>query len=140
MTRPGKIIPATLKNLFSKPATVSYPAPLAAGEKPLPATRGKVVHNPELCIGCNACMRDCPAFAITIIKVGDKQFKAIIKQDDCVYCGQCVDSCPKEGALVSTNDFELAALSKEALWTDSRPDMPAWESPKKERKQDQDAE
>ncbi|MHB9020155.1 MAG: 4Fe-4S dicluster domain-containing protein, partial [Minisyncoccota bacterium] len=66
------------------------------------------------CIGCKICMKDCPSNAITINKVGDKQFEAVIDLDKCVYCAQCVDSCPKK-ALESTKEFELAQLDKNKL-------------------------
>jgi len=121
MKGPGKILPLTLKNFASKPTTVSYPAAAADGKKQFPDVRGMIVHNPELCVGCTACMRDCPSQAIEIVKVADKQFKAIIRMDKCIFCAQCVDTCPK-GAQQYTKEFELAAFDKAALQTDSRPD------------------
>ena len=115
MQRPGKILPVALKQLTSKPATVMYPA----GEvKQFPEVRGMIAFNAELCIGCTACVRDCPSKAITIDKIADKQFKATINKARCVFCGQCVDSCPKD-ALKHTPDFELAVLSRDGLICDS---------------------
>ena len=121
MKGPGKILPVALKNFVSKVATVSYPAAPADGGKQFPDMRGKIVHNPELCVGCTACVRDCTSNAIEIIKVADKQFKAIIYMDRCVFCRQCVDTCPKDAQL-ETKEFELAAFDKAALAVDSRPD------------------
>ena len=94
--RTGKILPQALKNLFSKPATVSYPA---VKEEIFATFRGKLGYNAEECIGCMSCKRDCPTGAIEIEKVADKEFKAILHVDKCVFCGQCVDSCPRDGAL-----------------------------------------
>ena len=111
--KPAKILPLVLRQLFSQPATVSYPA----GEKQFPDVRGKVYHDPELCIGCTACMRDCPAKAIEIIKVATepvKRFEATIYLDRCVFCGQCVNGCPKR-ALRHSPEFELAVLNRDAL-------------------------
>jgi len=34
----------------------------------------------------------------------EKKFQAYVYLDRCIYCGQCVDSCPKE-ALACTHDF-----------------------------------
>ena len=55
------------------------------------------------------CMRDCPSAAITIKPVGEKKFVAEIDLAKCLYCAQCVDTCPKK-ALEATPDFELAQL------------------------------
>jgi len=60
------------------------------------------------------CMRDCPAGAITIKKIGEKKFEAEFDLGRCIYCSQCVDSCLKK-ALEATNEFELAQLDKKKL-------------------------
>jgi formate hydrogenlyase subunit 6/NADH:ubiquinone oxidoreductase subunit I len=59
-------------------------------------------------------MRDCPSNAITIIKVAEKQFQADFALDKCIYCAQCVDSCPKD-ALEATKEYELAQLDRSKL-------------------------
>jgi formate hydrogenlyase subunit 6/NADH:ubiquinone oxidoreductase subunit I len=59
-------------------------------------------------------MRDCPSNAITITKVGEKQFNCEINLAKCIYCAQCVDSCPKK-ALEATKEFELAVLDVKKL-------------------------
>jgi len=114
MKKPGKILPVTLRQLVSKPATVRYPA---GPEKQFPNLRAKITFDAELCVGCNACVRDCPTDAIEILTVGEKQYKAILKTDSCVFCSQCVDSCPKD-ALHYTPTFELATLNRESLRAD----------------------
>ena len=59
-------------------------------------------------------MKDCPTGAITINKVGEKQFEAVIELNKCLYCAQCVDSCLKK-ALEATKDVELAQLDSRKL-------------------------
>ncbi|MCX5647207.1 MAG: 4Fe-4S binding protein [Phycisphaerae bacterium] len=111
MIRPGKMILQVLQSLFQKPATTRYPfvkAPMPKG------FRGKLRFTSERCIGCRACMRDCPAAAITIRKVGEKKFEAEIDLARCISCAQCVDSCPRD-ALEATPEFELAQLDPTKL-------------------------
>ena len=109
--RPGAMIEFVLRSLFKKPATVKYPYE----KMPMPAKfRGKLKFAPEKCIGCLLCVKDCPAKAIKINKVGDKKYEAEIDLGKCVYCGQCVDSCPKK-ALEITPEFELAQISRNKL-------------------------
>ena len=111
MTTAGKMLREVLRTVGRKPATVRYPhvkVTMAAG------FRGKLDFDPAKCIGCKLCMRDCPAAAIEIVKVGDKKFEAHVDVAKCIACGQCVDSCPKD-TLRLTGDFELAQLSRGKL-------------------------
>lgn len=107
----GKMLKEVLNSLFKKPATNLYPA-----EKlELPENfRGKLIFDPEKCIGCRLCMKDCPSGAITINKTGEKQFEAEIDLGRCIYCAQCVDSCLKK-ALAVTKEVELAQLDVKNL-------------------------
>jgi formate hydrogenlyase subunit 6/NADH:ubiquinone oxidoreductase subunit I len=100
-----------LFSVVRKPATEQYPF---AKAPQCERFRGKLAFYAEKCIGCKLCMRDCPADAIEIVKVGDKQFEAHIDMAKCIYCAQCVDSCPKK-ALEATQDYELAQLTRERL-------------------------
>jgi len=106
MSRPGKIARLLIQSLFKKPATGNYPVDRSGMPE---GFRGKLKFNAEMCIGCKMCMRDCPAGAIEIRKIGEKQFEAEINLAKCIYCGQCVDSCLKK-ALEITAEFELAKL------------------------------
>lgn len=111
MTAPGKMLPLIISTLLKKPATVPYPYKKVEKHDNF---RGKLKYDGSLCIGCKICMRDCPTGAITIEKIDDKQFKAVVNLDRCIYCGQCTDSCPKD-ALQCTREFELAAFDKSKL-------------------------
>lgn len=111
MSRPGAMLKALIESLFKKPATINYPK----SKFDMPhGYRGKLKFNPDNCIGCKLCMRDCPTGAIEIIKIGDKQFEMVIDLGRCIYCGQCVDSCLRK-ALEVTPDVELAEINPKNL-------------------------
>lgn len=79
-----------MKNLFSKPATTSYPeVPKVYPER----TRGHVEIQIEDCILCGMCMRSCPPGAIEV-KRAENLWS--INRFDCVQCGYCVEKCPKK--------------------------------------------
>ncbi|MCL2496828.1 MAG: 4Fe-4S binding protein [Clostridiales bacterium] len=111
---PGKITGNAMKHMFKKPATIAYPK----GELHItPKYRGKLVFDAENCIGCNLCMRDCPANALIIKNVGTKEekvFTCTLNMAHCIFCGQCADSCRKNCISLST-DVELGSLSKHEL-------------------------
>jgi len=107
----GKMLAETLSSLFKKPATSSYPFEKREIHK---SYNGKVAYIQAKCVGCNMCVRNCPAKAIFITKIADKLFEATLHLDRCIFCGQCVISC-KFGALANTNEFELAQADKAKL-------------------------
>ena len=111
MIKPGRMLGEVLAHLGAKPATIRYPFEPAQVQAGL---RGKIKFLAVKCIGCKICMKDCPADAITINKIGDKRFECVLDLDKCIYCAQCVDSCPKK-ALEVTTEFELAQLDKGKL-------------------------
>jgi len=45
--------------------------------------------NPEKCTGCTVCAKKCPVAAID----GEKKLPHIIRQDDCIRCGDCYSRC-----------------------------------------------
>jgi formate hydrogenlyase subunit 6/NADH:ubiquinone oxidoreductase subunit I len=113
---PGKMLSLIFPTLFKKPATILYPFEQREVEANF---RGKLVFDQSKCIGCKICVRDCPSLAIEIFRVSEteKIFKAVVRLDRCIYCGQCTDVCPK-GALAQTKEFALANFNREALKVD----------------------
>ncbi len=108
---PGKIIDFAIASLFRRPVTVRYPAdPLPMPER----FRGMLLYFASQCTGCKLCMRDCPADAITIRKVGERRYEAVIDRGRCIMCAQCVDVCLKK-ALAISPEVELAQTRRDLL-------------------------
>ena len=88
----GKIMNFTgtvLKNLFSKPVTINYPAePMEYPER----SRGHIEIDIDDCVLCGLCSRSCPSGALTVDRAAGKWS---IDRFDCVQCGYCVEKCPK---------------------------------------------
>jgi len=104
------MVKALLAHLFKKPATSKYP--LVKAEVP-EGFRGKQVYDPNLCISCGLCSRDCPAKAIEMVEVDGKR-RPLFHLDLCIFCYQCAESCPRN-AIKSSKIFELATTDKSAL-------------------------
>lgn len=111
MRKPGAILGEALSQIFKKSANSNYPQVKA--EMP-DRFRGKLVSHDENCVGCKMCEKDCPAHGISIVKVADKQFEIVIDLDKCIFCAQCVDSCPRK-VLETSKEFELASLDRSTL-------------------------
>ncbi|MCR5625323.1 MAG: 4Fe-4S binding protein [Lachnospiraceae bacterium] len=78
-----------LKNLFSEPETLNYPAePREYPER----SRGHIEINIEECIFCGMCMRNCPPRAITVDRAKGTWE---INRFDCIQCNYCSQVCPK---------------------------------------------
>ena len=111
-------LPELLRNFFKKPATVDYPFRKIAVPKDF---RGTPFLNPDMCIVCKACERDCPAEAIEITDVDPaaKRFRMVIHNDRCIHCAQCVDSCPTSPKAMQIDSlFEIATDDRHKLKRD----------------------
>jgi formate hydrogenlyase subunit 6/NADH:ubiquinone oxidoreductase subunit I len=136
MTKKSRIPPMwkrTLSHIFTKPATTKYPF-----VKPkLPEdSRGKPEYTIRTCnmidlsgtkreldlglditslvkTNCTVCCRDCPANAIEIVEVDGKK-RPQFDLNKCIFCNQCVESCPRN-AIKGSNNYELAAIDKSSL-------------------------
>lgn len=111
MKKLGKMLVEALSSLFKKPATSEYPKKRRTIHD---SVAGMISFEQIKCIGCNMCVRNCPANAIKIIKLADKVFSCEMSLANCIFCSQCVLSCPKK-ALHTTDNFELAQIDKSKL-------------------------
>ena len=76
-----------------------------------------IVVKPEKCVGCNSCVRSCPAPEANITKMlDDGRFITTVNTEKCIACGECVRSC-SHGARDYIDDTEacMARLSREKL-------------------------
>jgi formate hydrogenlyase subunit 6/NADH:ubiquinone oxidoreductase subunit I len=104
-----RIIIETIKNLFRKPFTRSYPDDKVEPEKRF---RGKIRFIPEKCTGCNLCVKYCPVGAITLYEKG----KLEIDMGKCILCGNCIDVCNFD-ALEADQSFDYPTREKKELIT-----------------------
>ena len=103
-----------VRAIFQRPTTRLYPF---ARREPPERLRGRLYWDPEKCTGCCLCTRECPADAIELITVDrtSKQFVLRYHEDRCAFCEQCVRNCRFGCLEMSSEDWELAALKKEAF-------------------------
>ncbi len=60
----------------------------------------------EKCVGCNACVRECPASEANIAKLDDTgHLRIIINDEKCIKCGACIKAC-SHGARSFQDDLE----------------------------------
>lgn len=108
----------SLKNLFIKPQTISYPKDEIIKNK---SYRGLIEYSKEHCIFCDKCEKVCPSDAIIFTQEinGDKLYH--YNAHLCIYCGECVRECPKTNeALWQSNIKPSIALKDDnvnAYWT-----------------------
>ncbi|MGA1866689.1 MAG: 4Fe-4S binding protein [Thermoplasmatota archaeon] len=116
-----------LKQFFSEPATNIFPVKNApknvhntlkaveAGKAHIhppvevpPDFRGKVQYDREACIGCQMCIKVCPAQAIEFIPDARK---VKFYMSRCTFCALCTEICPKKCIRMS-DQFIMANLDK----------------------------
>jgi formate hydrogenlyase subunit 6/NADH:ubiquinone oxidoreductase subunit I len=131
------IIKRTVSNLFTKPATTKYPfAKPSLSENFRGQPQYNIAYcniismgNPEFAFdvksisgsACQVCARDCPAGAITIVEVDGKR-RPQFNFNKCIFCNQCVESCPRK-AIINSDTFELAVIDKKTLIRKPKPNQ-----------------
>jgi formate hydrogenlyase subunit 6/NADH:ubiquinone oxidoreductase subunit I len=132
-SRISPIFKRAASHIFTKPATTKYP--FTKPQLPKDA-RCKTVYEIKSCniidIGsglkgeltmdvssivganCRVCARDCPAAAIEIVEVEGGKKRPQINLNKCIFCHQCVESCPRR-AIKSSDFYELATTDKCSL-------------------------
>ena len=55
-----------------------------------------VLFTNEKCIGCNKCIKDCPAIYANVASVEDGKNVISIDESRCIHCGKCIDHCTQE--------------------------------------------
>jgi len=104
-------VPRLIRTLLRRPATVAFPY----GPLELPsAYRGHVLVDMDSCQGCGLCVRDCPAAALEIERLGGEGLRMVHYFDRCVGCGQCELGC-RYGAIRLQPVFKTGTASRSAL-------------------------
>ena len=94
-----------LRNVLEGPSTDPFPL----GETFTPKRfRGKVVLDPDLCMGCGICRHTCAAGAININVRNDMSgYDFTVWHNSCCLCASCRHYCPTK-AITLTNDWHNA--------------------------------
>ncbi|MBF0117223.1 MAG: 4Fe-4S binding protein [Desulfobacterales bacterium] len=103
-----KMTPTIIKNFLSKRATRYYPYEV---REPFKDARGELYNEIEKCNFCSACALKCPSQCITVDK---KNATWECDPFACVYCGICVDTCPKD-SLQQKNTYRKPALERQLI-------------------------
>ena len=94
-----------VRNLLRGPATAPFPFQAAPTPDRL---RGRVVLNPDLCLGCGICRHVCPGEAIRLEPDEEGTgYSFSIWHNTCALCASCRHFCPT-GAITLTADWHGA--------------------------------
>jgi len=81
------------------------------------AAQQLILVKPEKCVGCNSCVRTCPAPEANVTKMlNDGRFVTTVNPEKCIACGECVKTC-SHGARDYIDDTEkcMEAITKEKV-------------------------
>lgn len=103
------LLNSVIDAMINAPETVKYPF----GDLELPeGYRGTIEFDPDKCIGCGLCIRDCPAEALELNKKSREEYTLLYYPARCAYCGQCEDSC-RHGAISHSNKLVGSTTHKD---------------------------
>lgn len=80
--------------------------------------RGELKFYPEKCIGCLACVYNCPARTISVSPSG-KTFKLTYDYEKCFFCSMCQRKCPT-GAIVLTHKSVMIEKDRSKFKTEGK--------------------
>lgn len=86
-----------------------------------------IIVKPELCVGCNSCIRECPApEANRTVEISPGKFVTTVNPDKCTACSECVKTC-SHGARDYIDDTAeaMAEISKSQVIVMAAPGMKA---------------
>ncbi len=98
-----KSVNALLKDVKRGKVKLNPPVHLPKG------FRGKIAYDRKKCIGCQLCVKVCPANAVVF---DPKTRKIKYYPSRCTFCGECVNVCPVK-CLTFTDEFLLADYKKD---------------------------
>ena len=68
-----------------------------------------VIIDQEICVGCGACVKDCPGSAIRLEEGKAEVFRS------CIQCGHCVAVCPVDAVSIPEFDRMWRRTGKESF-------------------------
>jgi len=117
----------TIVNLFRPKVTLMYPEvrwELPPGYRGIPSLPIDPKTGEDKCIGCQACVRICPAQLIEVpTHMGEDKKRVVdgylMKIGLCMFCQLCAEICPTDAILMSGR-YELSAFSRDEMVYDRK--------------------